>query len=96
MTRGVVREWHADHGWGVIESKETPGGCWAHFSNLDVEGYYAARPGQEVEFTYESGRQDDYDFRALSVRIDGVPPGSSHTQPPGPAYRSSLTFDSGD
>ena len=32
MVAAIVREWHADLGWGVLDSPETPGGCWAHFS----------------------------------------------------------------
>ncbi|WP_157571633.1 hypothetical protein [Nocardioides alkalitolerans] len=29
-TSGVVRAWYDDHGWGVLGSPDTPGGCWAH------------------------------------------------------------------
>jgi len=28
-TRGVVRDWNGVAGWGVIDSSQTPGGCWA-------------------------------------------------------------------
>ncbi|MFF7232620.1 hypothetical protein [Streptomyces sioyaensis] len=31
---GIVREWHSDEGWGVIDSDTTPGGCWAHFGSV--------------------------------------------------------------
>jgi hypothetical protein len=37
MTSGVVREWHDDEGWGVLESTETPGGCWDGFDHRAVE-----------------------------------------------------------
>ena len=39
MIPGVVREWHSDEGWGVIDSDQTPGGCWAHFSDVEMDGY---------------------------------------------------------
>jgi len=45
---GKVREWHDDHGWGVIDSPETPGGCWAHSSAVLVAGYKTLAPGVEV------------------------------------------------
>lgn len=36
---GTVGSWSDAEGWGVIESPETPGGCWAHFSVVAVTGY---------------------------------------------------------
>jgi len=35
---GVVREWHPEQGWGVIDAQDTPGGCWAHFSRVAIDG----------------------------------------------------------
>jgi CspA family cold shock protein len=35
---GVVREWNAEEGWGVVDSDETPGGCWVHFSHIEIAG----------------------------------------------------------
>ena len=34
MTTGTVRIWHAELGWGVIDSAETLGGCWAFYSHV--------------------------------------------------------------
>jgi CspA family cold shock protein len=88
----VVREWHDDEGWGVLDSDVTPGGCWAHFSNLDMDGFRSAEPGQVVDFAYEAGWQDGFDFRASDVRLEGVPPATP--RPPSPAsgaYSSTLT-----
>lgn len=64
---GVVREWNAEEGWGVIDSVETPGGCWAHFSHVQVAGYKELHVGQAVELTCEAGPQDGYPFRAVTV-----------------------------
>ncbi|HEV8569916.1 MAG TPA: cold shock domain-containing protein [Actinoplanes sp.] len=93
---GTVREWHQDEGWGVIDSEETPGGCWAHFSSAAVSGYVTFTAGQAVWLQWESPGQDGYPFRAVrfwpygSDAIDR-PQGPA----PGDAYRSvlSLSFD---
>ena len=33
---GVVRFWHDDEGWGVLDCPSTPGGCWTHFSVIEA------------------------------------------------------------
>ena len=43
---GIVRDWYADEGWGVIDSQETPGGCWAHVMCVLVPGCPTLRAGQ--------------------------------------------------
>lgn len=67
--RGVVREWHEAEGWGVIDSAETPGGCWTHFSVIQVDGYAVLSAGQEVDLEWEAPGQDGYPFRAVRVRL---------------------------
>lgn len=66
---GVVRSFDPDEGWGVIDAPEVPGGCFVHFSNIEMEGYRALAVGQRVRFTYEQPgfRQDGCPFRALVV-----------------------------
>ena len=64
---GVVREWHPDQGWGVIDSAETAGGCWAHFSHLAVPGYRELATGQAVALEWEPADQDGYAYRATRV-----------------------------
>ena len=66
---GVVREWHDEEGWGVVDSADTPGGCWAHFSHVQGDGYRSAAPGQRVLFRHESPGQDGYDFTALWIEL---------------------------
>lgn len=36
---GTVRVWHGEEGWGVIDSADTPGGCWTHFGHVAVPGH---------------------------------------------------------
>jgi CspA family cold shock protein len=64
---GTVRAWHTDEGWGVIDSPATPGGCWAHFSVIDTDGYRAMGDGDAVRFDFERADQDGYWFRAVRV-----------------------------
>jgi CspA family cold shock protein len=81
-----VRDWHREDGWGVIDSPDTPGGCWVHFSHLWNDGIPQAGPGEVVEvtggyrevfegetvdFDWETLGQNGYDFRATSVRPRG-------------------------
>ncbi len=89
---GTVREWHPEEGWGVIDSPETPGGCWAHFSRLDLPGYKESVAGQQVTFTFEPADQDGYSYRALHIWPEGPePPGwPQHSEGPSGAFRSHL------
>jgi CspA family cold shock protein len=94
MTDGVVREWHAAEGWGVIDSADTPGGCWAHFSVLQLPGYRSAEVGQTVTFEFERGWQDGYNFRAIRVEIDGIEPTAPEPNTAdGTALRSRLILE---
>ena len=99
-SRGTVRVWHAEEGWGVLDSAATPGGCWAHYSAVLVPGYRQLEAGAVVEFTAEAAEQDGYAFRAVEVwPADQAPVASSDEGSGGPsAYRSTLTltFDAED
>ncbi len=66
--RGRVRTYDAERGWGVIDAPEVPGGCWAHFSVIAIDGFRALVPGKQVTFSWEPvSNQDGYRFRALTV-----------------------------
>jgi CspA family cold shock protein len=94
MTTGLVQEWHAEQGWGVITSAATPTGCWAHFSSIDVPGYRELRPGGSVTFDYEAADQDGYRFRALRVWPEGLDPtAATHRREP-PASPSTSAYQS--
>jgi CspA family cold shock protein len=88
-SRGVVREYHPDEGWGVIDAPDVPGGCWVHFSAFGP-GFLEA--GQEVSFRAEPARQDGFAYRAVRVWIGDVEPGEVPYGPPSDAFRSSLTL----
>lgn len=59
-------------GWGVIDCQDAPGGCWVHWSHLDMEGFRELQTGQEVGLTFHDRGQDGYPFRAIRVVVPGV------------------------
>lgn len=90
-TSGTVREWYDDLGWGVLDSPNTPGGCWAHYSVVEMEGFRSLTPGDAVTFDVERARQDGYDFRATRVvRTRSV---TTTYEQPGYSSTLALTFD---
>ena len=97
---GIVRVWHGDEGWGVIDSPETPDGCWAHFSSVLVPRYRALQAGESVTLDYELAEQDGYAFRATEVWPAGQAPYGAEIEDAGTssAYGSTLTimFDAVD
>jgi CspA family cold shock protein len=79
MVEATVREWHEDTGWGVLDSPETPGGCWTHYSvietplislaeGVEVSEYKHLAAGDAVELEWEKQGQDGFDYRAAAVR----------------------------
>ena len=70
MAMGVVKFYKAEKGWGAISSDCLPPGrdAWVHASMIEGEGYLYLDQGDVVEFDYEEGRQDSFDFRATRVR----------------------------
>lgn len=57
----------AGGGRGSSDSEQTPGGCWAHFSALEMPGYGSLEAGRLVRLEWESATQDGYRFRATRV-----------------------------
>jgi cold shock protein len=66
-TPATVREWRDEEGWGVLDSPDTPGGCWAHFSHIEMSGYRSLTPGRAVLLEWEAPGQDGYGYRAVRV-----------------------------
>lgn len=95
---GTVRTWNGEEGWGVVDSADTPGGCWTHFSAVAVAGLRELSPGQRVEMEWENGDQDGYRFRARRVWPAGDEPATSVAMRSheSSAYRSDIVFRQDD
>jgi len=66
---GVVRAFDPDEGWGIIDAPQVPGGCFVHFSAIEMDGYRALTVGQRVRFRFEhlDFSQDGCAYRALAA-----------------------------
>jgi cold shock protein len=87
---GVVSSWNDYEGWGVLESSETPGGCWVHYSELDRSLDRRLDLGQAVTFDYVEVDQDGFRWRAERV----VPDGSDTSFAPQPTRQDGQSFSS--
>ncbi|MYU57278.1 MULTISPECIES: S1 domain-containing protein [Streptomyces] len=69
MVTATVREWRDEEGWGVVDSPETPGGCWGHYCRIQTEGFRALSPGQLVDPQGEAPgfKQDGCSYRAVNI-----------------------------
>lgn len=54
---------------GGLDSPETPGGRFGHYSNIQMTGFRALSVGQQVNLTWEAPgfKQDGYGYRAVSI-----------------------------
>lgn len=67
-TTGIVGMWNGEEGWGVVESPQTPGGCWAFYSNIVGDGFRTLAVGATVTLDWEQVTdQDGYRYRATRV-----------------------------
>ena len=69
MTIGVVKWFDPGKGFGFIESSDCGSDVFAHFSQIEMEGYRTLRDGQQVEFTLSEGPKG---VSALEIRPAGV------------------------
>lgn len=106
---GVVAVWSGEEGWGVVESPDTPGGCWVHVGMLWAITLPPTREhetvhitgssvdlvvGETVDFEWEQIPQDGYNYRAISVRPRrDGPTRACRSKPPVRSVHS--TIDSG-
>lgn len=96
---GHVRVWHVDLGWGVLDADGLPGGCWAHFSVLAMDGYKTLQAGETVSLRSEPRGQDGFDYAATKVWRGAVePPDPVPDTRPSEAHHSvfSVVFNDGE
>ena len=69
-SRGVVRFWNSEDGWGVIDCEQTPGGCWVHFG--EAEGIRKRTPGRHVTFEWQTTSGPVEGFAFVAERVHSV------------------------
>ena len=55
MARGKVKWFNDQKGFGFIESTETGGDVFVHYSGINAEGFRTLAEGEEVEFELTQG-----------------------------------------
>lgn len=55
MTTGVVKWFSSEKGYGFITPDDGSDDVFAHFSNIDSNGYRTLEEGQKVEFEITQG-----------------------------------------
>lgn len=68
ISQGVVRDFRAEVGWGVVDGPDVPGGCWVHFSAIVMGGYRQLTPGQRVSFHAEVADHSEVAWSVMSRR----------------------------
>lgn len=56
-TKGTVKWFNSSKGFGFIEPTEGGNDVFAHFSEIEMEGYKTLTEGQEVEYDLEDGEK---------------------------------------
>ncbi|BCJ56476.1 hypothetical protein Asp14428_79510 [Actinoplanes sp. NBRC 14428] len=88
-----MRAWHDDEGWGIIDSPDTPGGCWTHFSSILSDGYRTLTGADQVTFEFEQASQDGYAYRTTAVWTGPERPKPPTPGEPSAAFTSTLRLD---
>lgn len=57
IARGTVKWFNSAKGFGFIEPEDGGSDVFAHFSEIEMDGYKSLSQGQEVEFELEDGNK---------------------------------------
>jgi CspA family cold shock protein len=68
MSRGTVKWFNAAKGFGFISPTDGGDDVFAHFSEIQMDGYKSLTQGQEVEFDIEPGPKGP---KATAIRAAG-------------------------
>lgn len=66
-TRGTVKWFNSSKGFGFIESNDDGTDVFAHYSEIEMDGYKTLTEGQEVEFELEDGEKGPKAAKIRSV-----------------------------
>jgi CspA family cold shock protein len=70
MTIGKVKWFNNTKGFGFVVPEGTTDDVFAHFSQIQMEGYRTLKPGQDVEFDLVHGDKGQQAQNIKSVQKD--------------------------
>ncbi len=81
MASGTVKWFNSEKGFGFIAQDGGGPDVFAHYSNINAQGYRELQEGQAVTFD-RTGRRP----RTTSTPVDARHAESTHLTPPGPPF----------
>lgn len=70
MSKGTVKWFNAEKGYGFISNDEGGEDVFVHFSAIVMEGYKRLKEGQRVSFETESDPKNASKLRAANVTVE--------------------------
>lgn len=77
MPNGTVKWFSNNKGYGFISPESGGADVFAHFSNIEMEGYKTLKQGQQVEYEVKEGPKGP---QALNINAGDASDNSSETQ----------------
>ena len=71
MSKGTVKWFNADKGYGFIADENGGNDIFVHFSAIIADGYKTLNEGQTVEFETEQDPKNPSKLRAVNVKTVG-------------------------
>ena len=68
MTKGTVKWFNAEKGFGFISNDDGSGDVFVHFTAIQVEGFKTLNEGQKVTFETEADPRNSEKLRAANVK----------------------------
>ncbi|MEV8133487.1 cold shock domain-containing protein [Pseudarthrobacter oxydans] len=68
-SKGTVKTWHREEGWGSIQVEGVAAECFAHFSCIiqKTNEFLELVPGEAVRLTWHEAQQDEFSIVADRV-----------------------------
>ena len=69
MSKGTVKWFNAEKGFGFITNDETNEDVFVHFSAINIDGYKTLNENQKVTFDIEADPKNADKLRAVNVEL---------------------------